>query len=170
VLAVVATIAVVLPLSIALSSAAAHVDTLSATVAEQDGEIDSLKGRVQSSAGQVKDLRTTAKNRESELIAMEEAAIARSTALDVREGAIKSAEAVVASNTFAGDGTFVVGTDVQPGLYRSEGGPKCYWARLNASGDDIIDNELASGPAVLTIQPSDGLIKTSRCAPFTKAS
>ena len=52
--------------------------------------------------------------------------------------------------------------------YTSEGGTNCYWARLNSTGDDIIDNDLASGPAVLTVQASDGLIKTSNCAPFTK--
>jgi len=94
---------------------------------------------------------------------------ARSSALDTREGAIKGAEDVVAANTFAGDGTFRVGTDVQPGTYTSDGGSNCYWARLNATGDDIIDNELSSGPAVITVQSSDGLIKTSRCAPFTKS-
>ena len=63
-------------------------------------------------------------------------------ALDVREGAIKSEETLAASDPMAGDGTFVVGTDVQPGLYRSEGGSNCYWARLKAWGDGITYHEL----------------------------
>ena len=93
----------------------------------------------------------------------------RSAKLDARETAVKGAEDVVAANTIAGNGTFRVGVYIQPGQYHSEGGSGCYWARLNATGDDIIDNDFSSGPAVLTVQPSDGLIKTSRCAPFIKA-
>ncbi|TFD12207.1 hypothetical protein E3T35_07620 [Cryobacterium sp. TMT1-2-2] len=31
----------------------------------------------------------------------------------------------VAANTFAGDGTFRVGTDIQPGTYPSDGGSSC---------------------------------------------
>jgi hypothetical protein len=106
---------------------------------------------------------------EKDLDDREAALVTRDAAVAAREAAVTTVEAAVAANTIPGDGTYIVGTDVQPGTYRSEGGSSCYWARLNATGDDIIDNNLASGPAVLTIQAGDGLIKVNNCAPFTKA-
>ncbi len=53
-----------------------------------------------------------------------------------------------------GDGLYLVGTDITPGEYKSDGptaGGHCYWARLNnSSGDDIIANNLTEGPTRLT--------------------
>jgi hypothetical protein len=43
---------------------------------------------------------------------------------------------VTSSKTTFGPGTWIVGTDVAPGTYRSSGGDGCYWERLkNFSGD-----------------------------------
>jgi len=69
---------------------------------------------------------------------------------------------------FAGDGTFVVGSDVQPGTYKSDGGSGCYWGREDSAGKTI-DNNIGDGPSVVTIQPGDFAIRTARCAPFHKA-
>lgn len=99
--------------------------------------------------------------KEEDLAALEETLIDRAAEL-TRE------EAVVAANTIAGDGIYIVGTDVSPGIYKSDGGESCYWARKSLSGDDIIDNHLGAGPSVLTIQATDGLVQISGCAPFTK--
>ena len=85
-----------------------------------------------------------------------------------REKAVGTAEAVAAANTFDGDGTYIVGDDIQPGTYKSEGGSPCYWARLGAGGEDIIDNSLGSGPAVVTVRPGDFALEVARCAPFRK--
>lgn len=92
----------------------------------------------------------------------------REDELDQREAAIKVDEQTFAANSIPGDGTFVVGKDVQPGRYQSTGNTSCYWARLNANGDDIIDNDISSGSSVVTVAASDGLIKTSGCNTFTK--
>ena len=119
--------------------------------------------------GEAEDREEELASAEAALTTRDEELTTRSSDLDTREGAIKGAEDVAALNTFAGEGTFRVGTDVQPGTYTSEGGSNCYWARLSATGDDIIDNNLSSGPQVLTVQASDGLIETSRCSPFTKS-
>ena len=65
------------------------------------------------------------------------------------------------------DGTFVVGTDVEPGTYRSASTGKCYWARLsNFNGDDdIISNEfVSSGPAIVTIAAGDVGFKSQGCS------
>ena len=136
----------------------ANYDSLRNNWSKQNDTISDLKSKV-----------GAAERREESLTAAEAELTTRSTALDTREGAIKGAEDVIAANTFAGDGTFRVGTDIQPGTYSSDGGANCYWARLNANGEDIIDNNISAGPAVITVQASDGLIKTSRCAPFTKS-
>ncbi|MEU5894458.1 hypothetical protein ABZ835_48000 [Streptomyces sp. NPDC047461] len=50
-----------------------------------------------------------------------------------------------------GDGTFLVGKEVEPGTYRSEGKGSfgCYWARLSdttGESDAIIANGSAEGP------------------------
>jgi hypothetical protein len=86
---------------------------------------------------------------------------------------IKGARATVAKNTIPGDGTFVVGEDINPGVYRAEASPGCYWERLSSlSGSgisNIIENENADGPVVVQVLPSDRAISTARCADFHKA-
>ena len=58
-----------------------------------------------------------------------------------------------------GNGVWIVGLDVAPDTYRITPGPDgCYWARLTGfSGEfeDIITNDIISGPSVVTIQPTD---------------
>jgi hypothetical protein len=164
----------------ALLSGQVHaVKDLQAEFTSKSDNYDSLRSDWSTQNDTIAGLRSTvgaAESREENLTAAEAALTtrdaeltARSTTLDEREGAIKGAEDVAAANTFGGDGTFRVGADIQPGTYTSAGGSNCYWARLNAAGDDIIDNNISSGPAVVTVQASDGLVKTSRCAPFTKS-
>jgi len=53
-----------------------------------------------------------------------------------------------------GDGLYLVGTDITPGEYKSDGpgpGGHCYWARLrDSAGNDIIANNLTQGPTRVT--------------------
>jgi hypothetical protein len=52
-------------------------------------------------------------------------------------------------------GTYVVGAEVAPGVYRATS----YWARLDSVGD-IIDNDLISdGIGLVVIQPTDTFIE-----------
>jgi hypothetical protein len=71
-----------------------------------------------------------------------------------------------------GDGTWEVGTDIQPGTYRTrEGSGSCYWARLSGFGGslgEIIANENSSGPAVVTISSKDKGFESRRCGTWTK--
>lgn len=76
-----------------------------------------------------------------------------------------------------GDGTWLVGTDIEPGLYRANDASFCYWARLSGLGGDlgdIIANEIGSGfSLVVEIMPSDRAFETSGCgewAPLESAS
>lgn len=70
-----------------------------------------------------------------------------------------------------GGGTYLVGSEVQPGRLRTrEGQSGCYWARLaGASGelDDVRANGNESGPVIVDIAPDDYAFQTERCAPWT---
>jgi hypothetical protein len=75
-------------------------------------------------------------------------------------------------STIAGTGTFLVGSDVIPGTYRSSGSASrdCYWERLSGLGGtmgDIIANGSSSGPLVVTIEPTDKAFTSSHCTPWT---
>lgn len=88
----------------------------------------------------------------------------RASDLDSREEEIKAAEVEIEENTIPGDGVFVVGEDIEPGTYASEGGSNCYWARLGStSGGDLLANGLPGGPVTVTISGSDAAFKTQRC-------
>lgn len=79
-------------------------------------------------------------------------------------------EEQIARNSFPGEGTFVVGEDIDPGVYRAEASPGCYWARLNSlDTSDIIDNNNADGPVVIEILATDRAVTVNRCAEFKKA-
>lgn len=68
----------------------------------------------------------------------------------------------------AGDGIWLVGTDVQPGTYRSSSGGDCYWARLsNLSGNGIIANGLGANQ-IVTISASDKAFETTRCGEWVR--
>jgi hypothetical protein len=70
------------------------------------------------------------------------------------------------------DGTYIVGTDIAAGTWRSMGGDFCYWARLSGFGgtlNDIVANDNAlGGPAIVTIAGSDMGFATSRCGSWSR--
>ena len=77
---------------------------------------------------------------------------------------------ITASRTAFDSGTYVVGTDIAPGTYRSAGGDGCYWARLTGFGGtlpEVIANTNATGPTVVTIAASDGGFTSNGCEPWT---
>lgn len=79
---------------------------------------------------------------------------------------LRSAKEISAKPTEPGvftNGTFAVGTDIEPGTYRGEvAGEFGYWARLNSSTgmlSGIITNAIVRGPFVLTINPGDTAVE-----------
>lgn len=65
------------------------------------------------------------------------------------------------------DGTYLVGTDMEVGSYKSAGGHGCYWARMkDDAGENIIANNLSDGPARFTAKKGE-YVQISRCM-FTK--
>jgi hypothetical protein len=75
-----------------------------------------------------------------------------------------------------GEGRFVVGTDIAPGTYGTTGKAghyDCYWERLkdtSGTSESIIANNLAPGPATVTIDKTDGAFQTRWCRPWTRVN
>ncbi|MFJ9849595.1 hypothetical protein [Streptomyces sp. NPDC101150] len=70
-----------------------------------------------------------------------------------------------------GEGTYIVGDEIEPGTYKTDGGDNCYWARLTSTSGDldaIIANGLPQGTGYVTIAPSDKAFETSGCGDWTK--
>lgn len=77
-----------------------------------------------------------------------------------------------------GDGVFLVGRDIKPGTYRSEG-PQgepiiyCAWARLSGTGGegkDIISGDASKGAETVTIAATDKAFRTSGCKTWKKTN
>jgi hypothetical protein len=75
-----------------------------------------------------------------------------------------------------GEGRFVVSTDIAPGTYQTAGKAgrfDCYWERLkdtSGTSESIIANDLAPGPATVTIDKTDGAFQTRWCRPWTRVN
>ncbi|MFF8939208.1 hypothetical protein ACF08O_31725 [Streptomyces paradoxus] len=77
------------------------------------------------------------------------------------------------SGGIPGDGVFLVGDEVMPGTYRSDGKDRdlCYWARLSdttGQTDDIIASGNAEGQTIVKIVASDEAFQSSDCKPWKK--
>ena len=83
--------------------------------------------------------------------------------------AFMTVEWEVPPNDAIGDGIWRVGTDIQPGLYRTMA-DNCYWARLrNLTGrDDLIANNGTDGPKYVEILATDVAFSSTRCGPWAK--
>lgn len=79
---------------------------------------------------------------------------------------------VTSSKTRFGQGTFIVGTDIAPGLYRSSRGDGCYCARLSGflgTLSQIIANDFRTGgTALVRIRASDRGFLSHRCGTWSK--
>ncbi|WP_329132659.1 hypothetical protein OG552_13725 [Streptomyces sp. NBC_01476] len=87
--------------------------------------------------------------------------------------AVTSAKAGAPKTTMAGDGMFKVGTDIQPGTYKSAGNTddNCYWERSKDALhglDSIKANDNVTGTAIVTIGASDAYFKSTGCSTWKK--
>ncbi|MGC0252360.1 hypothetical protein [Pseudactinotalea sp. Z1748] len=107
------------------------------------------------------ELETMTDERDAALAAAEEA----EGQIAAAEEAEADAAAAAAERSF-GNGTWRVGEDIDPGVYRTEGASSCYWERLSGfSGEfgDIIANDFTSGPTTVTIAASDSGFSSQGC-------
>ena len=71
--------------------------------------------------------------------------------------------------TIDADGTYAVGTDIEPGVYQSAGpveGGACYWKRSN--GAAIVDNALTKKAQTVAIDSTDTSFTTNGCQQWQK--
>jgi hypothetical protein len=71
-----------------------------------------------------------------------------------------------------GDGTYEVGTHIEPGRYSNSGGDNCYYERksgFSQTFSDIIANDFGSTTAVVEIRESDRGFSTRGCGTWTKS-
>jgi hypothetical protein len=76
------------------------------------------------------------------------------------------------TSTIEADGTYIVGTDIKAGKWRSSGGDLCYWARLKNFGGTlgaiIANKNVMSGKALVTIGSKDKGFRTSGCGTWKR--
>lgn len=78
---------------------------------------------------------------------------------------------VTKSKTSFDDGMYIVGTDIEPGTYKSSGQSGCYYARLKGfsnTTDDILANENTDTAAIVTLADGDKGFQSTRCGTWTK--
>lgn len=75
--------------------------------------------------------------------------------------------------TSFGDGTYLVGSEIAPGTYKSDNKSGfCYYERLSGvtgSFGDIITNGSPKGPAIIEIPATDKAFRTSGCGTWVKS-
>ena len=76
----------------------------------------------------------------------------------------------VLGSAMDGDGVFVVGLDIKPGVYRTAGpvsGRSGYYALLSSTNtSDIINNNNIDGRATITVGPDVKAVSVSHCQPW----
>jgi hypothetical protein len=83
--------------------------------------------------------------------------------------------AVVTSVDEIGEGTYIVGTDLQPGTWAATSGDNCYWARLSGFGGteaEVIEESLVTGgePPVVGIAGTDEGFTSNGCGTWQPAA
>lgn len=139
-----------------------------ADVGERRAELDTLADQLDVRETQL-DTRQTELDEQSE--ALEQQAKELEEAQAEHEAAVEAAAEETPEpedkTSFPGSGTFLVGEDIEPGTYATDGGSgMCYWARLSGlSGefDDIITNGIPDGQGYVTIAATDVAFETTSC-------
>lgn len=134
-------------------------------------EYESLNAKYITLEDGIEERESKAVAREAEVGKAEAAVKTAQAAVKKREEAVTAAEKTKEANTI-GDGTWTVGTDIQPGTYRATDnvGSSCYWGiyATGSNGSDIIENDIPGGgrPAVTLSVGQD--FNSTRCGTWLK--
>lgn len=152
------------------------------SLASEKAAVEALRDAALASHASVKGKYDTLQNgittRESKVAAKEaevgkaDAAVKTAeAAVKAREEAVTGAEKAKAANT-VGDGTWTVGTDVEPGTYRAAAavGSTCYWGiyRSGSNGGDIIENDIPGGGRPVVTLSAGQDFNSTRCGKWEK--
>lgn len=149
-------------------------DEYAALQSEKDGvtaDLAKLQSRYNTLHSSITGRETTISTKESAVTVRESAVKAAEEQVKKREEAVTAAEKTKAANTIK-EGTWTVGTDIEPGTYRatSDVTGSCYWGiyRTGSNGGDIVDNDIVTGgrPSVTLSVGQD--FKSSRCGSWLK--
>lgn len=113
----------------------------------------------------------TLSSRSSDLDEREESLNETEGTIEEREAAVAELELNLEENSIPGSGTFLVGEDVEPGVYRTLGSRDCWWERLaGLSGEynDVIATGVSDGPVYVTISETDVAFHTDQCADWVR--
>lgn len=86
-------------------------------------------------------------------------------------GSTGSSDSTSSSGTSFSAGTYEVGTEIQPGNYRTSGSDWCYWERLTSNDgefESIIANGNEDGPSSVSVKSSDAYVSFSGTCTWTK--
>ncbi|CAN5642223.1 hypothetical protein BH20ACT21_BH20ACT21_26230 [soil metagenome] len=136
-----------------LEARVTDLESENAGLSDQVGRLDEREAELDARA-------TSLDERQAELDARERRQDERERGLDARAAAVT----VVERRQFS-DGLFKVGLDIQSGTYHTEGGSSCYWAKLGADDNDIIDNFFGNGP--LTVVINAAWFESNGCGTWT---
>lgn len=80
-----------------------------------------------------------------------------------------------AATTMTADSTYIVGVDIEPGVYSSpgpvDGDINCWGTRLagfSGEPDDVIAHAYGHGRVVVDIKPTDAAFESWNCLPWTR--
>lgn len=151
---------------------------LEATAQKAAADRDVFRGQLEEAQGEVAAIRSAAVKQDDAMLLREAAVKKAEDELKIqadgvkkREAAVSGAEKKQAANT-VGDGTWVVGVDIEPGTYKAKSavGSSCYWGiyTSGSNGDDIIANDIPGGglPTVNLAAGQD--FKSARCGTWAK--
>ena len=71
-----------------------------------------------------------------------------------------------------GDGIWIVGSEIQPGIYHSLGGELCHWKRLSGLEgklEDVVQRHLTNAATTVEIVSSDVGFQTTGCGEWTRS-
>jgi hypothetical protein len=133
----------------------AEVEAMGDRLANLDAEWDRLDERT----GELAELRATLVSREKR--------VAETTKRVNELEAKLRAELHRVQNSTITEGTWQIGVDIEPGVYRARGGASCYWAILNSLDNFDIANNGGFTPNQ-TVQLTSGWFESSDCGEWKK--
>ena len=132
-----------------------EVASLESDLTNAEGELSTAEGRLARVSGK------------SDRAAAKQAKLAqREEKLDRRAAQLNETEEV-AERSEIEDGIWEVGTDIEPGTYRAEGGSGCYWALLGSADTADIVNNGGFGPNQ-TVTIDSPWFETSDCGTWER--
>jgi len=145
-----------------------RIDSLARDLRETSADLDTARNGVKAAV----DAKTKAEKQfadaQSEILDKQNALTQRENDVKAREDAVSQTEQRIAASSFGG-GVRVVGVDIEPGQYRTDGTASCYYAWKSGTGADadIVDNNIVEGPATVTLRDGD-VFENSRCGTWRK--